>query len=80
MSRGVTMKMVKVVDVQLFELTSEEAMKVAKGKDILVYNRLFDKSRIYEGGRSIKNMWNQISPVLHSELKFFVFKKEDVPV
>lgn len=74
------MKMVKVVDVQLFELTSEEAMQVAKGKDILVYNRLFDKSRIYLGGRSIKNMWNQISPVLHSELKFFVFKKEDVPV
>ena len=74
------MKMAKAVDMQLFELTSEEAMQVAKGKDILVYNRLFDKSRIYEGGRSIKNMWNQISPVLHSELKFFVFKKEDVPV
>ena len=35
------MKMVKVVDVQLFELTSEEAMKVAKGKDILVYNRIY---------------------------------------
>lgn len=74
------MKMVKVVDVELFELTSEEAMQVAKGEDILVYNRLFGKCRIYEGGRSIKNMWNKISPVLHSELKFFVFKKEDVPV
>lgn len=74
------MKMVKVVDVQLFELTPEEAMQVAKGKDILVYNRLFKKTRIYEGGRSIKNMWNKISPVLHSELKFFVFNREDVPV
>lgn len=74
------MKMVKVIDVELFELTYEEALKVARGKDILVYNKLFEKSRIYEGGRSIKNMWNKISPVLHSELKFFVFKKEDVPV
>ena len=74
------MKMVKVIDVELFELTYEEALKVARGKDILVYNKLFEKSRIYEGGWSIKNMWNKISPELHSELKFFVFKKEDVPV
>ena len=74
------MKMVKVIDVELFELTYEEALRVTRGKDILVYNKLFEKSRIYEGGRSIKNMWNKISPVLHSELKFFVFKKEDVPI
>ena len=69
----------KKIEIELFELTYEEALRVTRGKDILVYNKLFEKSRIYEGGRSIKNMWNQISPVLHSELKFFVFKKEDVP-
>ena len=69
----------KEFDVKLYELTLEEVLKVVSGKDILVYNKLFEKSRIYEGGRSIKNMWNQISPVLHSELKFFVFREEDIP-
>lgn len=74
------MKMVKVIDIELFELTVDEAFKVSRGTDILVYNTLFDKSRIYEGGRSIKNFWKKISPVLHSEIKFFVFKLEDVLV
>ena len=70
----------KVIETYLIELSLDEALKVKNLKDILVYNPIFDKFRVYEVGRSFKNMTHQISKALLPKLKFFVFKEEDVPI
>lgn len=62
------------VETICWQITKEEAKRVKEGKEVLIYNKLFDIFRIETASK--RSIWN--SKHCSEDLLFFILRKDDL--